>query len=511
MRTSDLQLVYQQQLNRITVRSLEFSPDGSLLALGGFESLPTSPPSSRAVVRLLRAADGQLVRNISTSLSVVNRLGFFPDGQSLILLGAQPSPPHAPRQGSQVEVWRIDGELVRSQSLPVAWGVFSADRRQLAAVAYDEAGRAFLSRVNLDNGDIFRFAPLRRVATIAFSPDGASLLAHRDYYFELIRLADGSRRLFDVGTLYCFSQSQVAFSPDGERFAVSCFPNVLEWSIGTQQSRRLAPEGLHGAAFFGVGYSPDGQRIIGVTYEFVQFWDATTGAPISLIPFNDWIRGFSAFSPDGRYLAVGATGIRILNLNTGEVVRDIPASPHSGPFAFSPDGELIAAVTGNRDIQIWRVADGTLVHTLTGHQNRPNSLAFSPDGRILLSADDGRRSTVSPDSLPNLRFWDVATGQLLLSYRDSQLGLLNAVQFSPSGQFFAYSTDDGTVAVARNPFAPPQIQGDMNRDGCVNDADLLMVLFNFGATGFHMADGNGDGVVDDTDLLMVLFNFGHGC
>lgn len=54
--------------------------------------------------------------------------------------------------------------------------------------------------------------------------------------------------------------------------------------------------------------------------------------------------------------------------------------------------------------------------------------------------------------------------------------------------------------------------GDVNGDGCVDDADLLMVLFNFGQTGRGLnADVNCDGTVDDADLLIVLFNFGAGC
>ncbi|MCX7924868.1 MAG: hypothetical protein N2554_03535 [Fimbriimonadales bacterium] len=54
-------------------------------------------------------------------------------------------------------------------------------------------------------------------------------------------------------------------------------------------------------------------------------------------------------------------------------------------------------------------------------------------------------------------------------------------------------------------------QGDANRDGCIDDADLLTVLFNFGATGNNPADVNCDGTVDDADLLEVLFLFGAGC
>jgi hypothetical protein len=52
--------------------------------------------------------------------------------------------------------------------------------------------------------------------------------------------------------------------------------------------------------------------------------------------------------------------------------------------------------------------------------------------------------------------------------------------------------------------------GDVNGDGCVDDADLLAILFHFGDTDPRY-DLNGDGVVDDADLLIVLFNFGRGC
>ena len=53
--------------------------------------------------------------------------------------------------------------------------------------------------------------------------------------------------------------------------------------------------------------------------------------------------------------------------------------------------------------------------------------------------------------------------------------------------------------------------GDINGDGCVDDADLLAVLFAFGETGPRAEDLNCDGVVDDADLLTVLFHFGNGC
>jgi len=53
---------------------------------------------------------------------------------------------------------------------------------------------------------------------------------------------------------------------------------------------------------------------------------------------------------------------------------------------------------------------------------------------------------------------------------------------------------------------------DIDGSGCVDDADLLAVLFAFGNSGSGLdEDVNCDQVVDDADLLEVLFNFGSGC
>jgi hypothetical protein len=55
------------------------------------------------------------------------------------------------------------------------------------------------------------------------------------------------------------------------------------------------------------------------------------------------------------------------------------------------------------------------------------------------------------------------------------------------------------------------LRGDVDRNGCVDGADLLQVLFAFGERGYRNEDLNWDGTVDGADLLQVLFNFGSGC
>jgi hypothetical protein len=95
-----------------------------------------------------------------------------------------------------------------------------------------------------------------------------------------------------------------------------------------------------------------------------------------------------------------------------------------------------------------------------------------------------------------------ANGQL-----DTERGTLEHLAFTPTdpanlGPYIVYIDDVET-------YVPTP--GDVDDNGCVDDADLLQVLFAFGATGSNDADVNCDQVVDDADLLIVLFNFGTGC
>lgn len=91
--------------------------------------------------------------------------------------------------------------------------------------------------------------------------------------------------------------------------------------------------------------------------------------------------------------------------------------------------------------------------------------------------------------------------------------LTSALKISPDGR---YIFGIGTAPSGRSSYwlldtgiVP---QGDVDENGCVDDSDLLRVLFVFGQTSPGLGeDLNDDGTVDDADLLLVLFNFGQGC
>ena len=77
--------------------------------------------------------------------------------------------------------------------------------------------------------------------------------------------------------------------------------------------------------------------------------------------------------------------------------------------AFSPDGRLLASGSCGRyesdrgcvqgEIKLWEVASGSLVRTLSGHTSWVNSVAFSPDGRLLASGSDSQIDLISQPRL----------------------------------------------------------------------------------------------------------------
>jgi len=102
-------------------------------------------------------------------------------------------------------------------------------------------------------------------------------------------------------------------------------------------------------------------------------------------------------------------------------------------------------------------------------------------------------------------------GWAYLSGRVMSLSVAPAHAFNPMAQntVFRQLLTNAVRWAAQNTCAPSG--GDADGNGCIDDADLLQVLFAFGAMEPNPADVNCDGIVDDADLLQVLFAFGSGC
>jgi WD40 repeat protein len=257
---------------------------------------------------------------------------------------------------------------------------------------------------------------MKALCSVALSPDGRHALSGSD---------DGTVRLWDVETgseIRRFEGHEgmvraVAFSPDG----------------------RLAATGN---AAYGPGYATDRSK------NYVRLWEVETGRLIRRCEGFTHAINSLAFSPDGRHVLIGGEDlVGVWDIQTGQTVRRFHDPPfNTASVAFSPDGEL--AISGHRTLDLatrtwiedgcvailWDVKTGRQIRRLRGHTSPVTSVAYSPDGRCVVSGSGGCHSQKGyiKGKDHTVRVWNVETGSELCRFDPGQR--VTSVAFLPDGR-----------------------------------------------------------------------------
>jgi WD40 repeat protein len=256
--------------------------------------------------------------------------------------------------------------------------------------------------------------PIRTVGTrmvvhaVAFSPDGATILAWDSDGFA--RWNPETGKTLDRQPVFakaCGGKRGPLLprSDDGRTVAANCAGKLVFFDMQTGESRG---ESKFDAKQTPVLYtqSPDGSltaSVVAGETGAIHVVDTKTGEQRALIQNEQEVQQMT-FSASGRLLAAGAVGgVRLWQLPEGQLLRTVPGGTY---HALSPDGQSLAMERG-RDVVIVDVASGAVKQTVTATVSQ---LRFSGDGRVLAGWNNQR-----------LTVWNTATAKVLLTLGASQL------------------------------------------------------------------------------------------
>ncbi|HVK08417.1 MAG TPA: WD40 repeat domain-containing protein, partial [Gemmataceae bacterium] len=243
----------------------------------------------------------------------------------------------------------------------------------------------------------------------------------------------------------------VAFSPDGRRLVSTGWDKTVRvWDPATGKEVHALTG--HTMPVLCVAFEPDGKHFItcasedwwgpnfrGIAGE-VKRWDLATGKVVfDYTPPGGFPTYGVAVSPDGTKLAIGGGAnlarpngaddahVTLVELASGKVLwsheRDL-GWPYMA-VDFSPDGNLIVAGGGKREVNLLDAATGKLVVTTSILPDPPLAARFSPDGSWVAVGGIGKPA--------GIRVFDPKTGKRLPTI-DTELRRIGDLQFSRDGR-----------------------------------------------------------------------------
>ena len=394
------------------VRSVSFSPDGSLLISGSMDK------TARVWNVQTGAQVGVLVPPSETPVTGVL---FDPTGQrALGTLG-----------DNDAVVWSVpDGrvlQILKAETGKIEDANWSTDGRFIA-IGYSTGAIRMWPAATPDSGDNpagWLFGRIQGLKNLTFGPDGRHLAATSSNGSVLIwTVPEGAA----AGLLEGHTKSVefIRFDPTGTRAVTSSFDGTARvWEFPS--GKLLAVLSGHTRDVNDARFSHDGKRIVTASDDgTVRVWDAESGRQIVK-----------------------------LEGSTRELTR----------ASFNADDTRVLAYSTNRRLNLWDFQTGKLISQAEAHTITPNDARFSVDGRFLATGSDDA----------TVKIWSMADGQLLHELRrdwipgealrpfQKQLFALSGVSGGALGSVVSYAA----LADSQDPALPREERG---KPPCRNDA-----------------------------------------
>lgn len=411
---------------RREVRRFEHGAEVSRVAFSSSGAIVLTS-SKNGAVRVWDAASGAEAIHFEAPRQRLSSAALSPDGARVVVGSEGDHAAHVFDVRTGLEVWRLEGHehLVSSVA-------FSPDGARILTGSFE--GKALLWDAT-EGREARRYENASTHFVAAYSADGSQILSGTSEGVAFLR-DSATGRIIQRFEGHPGPITAVAIAQDRTRVLTGSVDGIARlWDVSSGRMLRLLDNHAEGVVT-SVGFSADASRAIAAVQDgTARLWDIERGTVMRRFDTAPDLVN-AAISPDGSRILTGGylgelgpglwdaeTGGQILSFN-----REVVGSAFAGVVAFSPDGSRVAVGWGDGVTQVWDATTGRELHRYSG-AGWPLSIAFSPDGKLLVTGGDV------------ITIADARSGRLL--QRFPSRGGVWSVGFSPTEPIFFSAGDDG--------------------------------------------------------------------